>query len=117
MKIYVAYRYSNPSNVIDILGNIGTALEAGVKIALKGHIPYIPHADCLIGIWSKGKLPKEYYYKLGMEWLKCCDAFLLLDKKDLDIKNSGVIREYKYAKSKNMKIFYSLDEIPDLKLK
>ena len=112
MKIYVAFRYSLPSDVINILANIGKAIEAGVEIAKKGHIPYIPHCDCLIAMWSKGMLPKNFYYEMGMTWLKCCDALFLLDKADLLLPNSGVKREYDWAVGNGLRIFYNLDEIP-----
>lgn len=110
MKIYIAAKYSVPENVIDILANIGFAIEAGVEVAKKGHIPHIPHLDCLIAIWAKGALPKNFYYTLGMEALKCCDAILILN----GLKTSkGVKNEYLYAKKTNMKIYYRLEDIPD----
>jgi len=114
MKIYIAFRYSRPSNVLDILANIGAAIEAGVEVAKKGHYPYIPHLDCLVAMWSKGSLPIEYYYASGMEWLKCCDAMLLLDESDLKINggNNGVAREYQWAVENKMPIYKSVGEIP-----
>jgi len=111
MKIYIAYRYSTPNNVIDILGNIGKAIEAGIEVIKKGHIPFIPHLDCLVAIWSKGSLPIEYYYKAGLEWLKVCDAMLVLDKNDIG-NSKGVTVEYQNAQIWKKKIFYSIDEIP-----
>ena len=113
-RIYIAYRYSNPPNVIDILANIGVAIKAGVEVAKKGHIPHIPHLDCLIAMYAEGKLSINFYYTLGMMDLQRSDAVLLLNKDDLKLNNgnNGVKREYEWAKINNLPIYYSVEEIP-----
>lgn len=109
MRIYVAARYS-ADNYLDIMKNIGIAVEAGIGVAKKGHYPFIPHIDYLLAIQCKGELPLDYYYKCSIEWLKCCDAILIVN----GLKDSkGVKKEYEYAKSVGMKIYHNIKEIPN----
>jgi len=113
-RIYVAHRYSVPADVISILKNIGVAIEAGIKIIEKGHYPYIPHLDCLIAIWSKGKIPKRFFYFYGLAWVEASDAILILDRRDLKL-SEGVQLAHRHAQQLGKTIYYSLQEIPKVK--
>jgi len=111
MKIYVAYRYSG--NTLETLTNIGKATDAGIELAKKGHYPFIPHLDCQVAIQCKGCLPLDYYYKASMAFLRVCDAILILDKSDLNT-SEGVTKEFAWAKSVGVPIYFTLEEIPNV---
>ncbi len=55
--------------------------------------------------------PKNYpfiWYSLDHAWLDFCDAFLYLEP------SFGTDKELERARAKGLKIFYSLDEIPQI---
>jgi len=111
LKIYVAYRYS-ADNVLDVLHNIGKAVEVGRQIAKLGHSPFVPHLDCLLAIFDyKNELPLSYYYNCSMDWLKASDALYVIDENDL-INSKGVAAEWKCANDVKLPVYFSLDQIP-----
>lgn len=121
-KVYIAYRYSCNfppfnSDVLAILGSIGKATRVGLELAKLGFIPFIPHLDFLVAIMDgsliddKFPLTKDYYYKSSMEWLKCCDAMLLVDSMDIKRGSKGVKVEYEYCIDVGIPIFTSIEEL------
>ncbi len=117
MKIYIAHRYtcdSPPFNgdVLHVLHSIGKAAQVGVEVASLGDFPYVPHLDWLI-VAMDGALgetiPKSYYYDNSMEWLKVCDAMLVIDPEDLT-RSKGVCREYQYCLEHDIPVFKSCKE-------
>ena len=116
MKVYVAYRYSCEGKVVPILNSIGRASKAGVEIERRGFVAYVPHFDWLMcaidGADGNPCISLEQYYKHGIEWLKCCDALLLVDTEDYG-SSKGVTAEVDYCLEHDIPIFTSVDEIPD----
>lgn len=116
MKVYVAYRYSCEGKVVPILNSIGRATQAGVELERKGFIAYVPHFDWLLaavdGIDGKPSITLEQYYKHGIEWLKYCDALLLVDPEDYG-SSKGVTAEVDYCLDHDIPVFTSVDEIRD----
>lgn len=112
LKIYVAYRYS-ADNVLDVLHNIGKAIEVGKQLAKKGHSPFIPHLDCLLAIYDfKGEIDLDYYYNCSMDWLKVSDAIFVVDVNDFGV-SKGVTEEITWA-SGNIQTFVDLSEVDEV---
>jgi hypothetical protein len=115
MKVYVAYRYSCEGKVVPILNSIGRATQAGVELERKGIVAYVPHFDWLLaavdGVDGKPSITLEQYYRHGIEWLKCCDALLLVDPEDYG-PSKGVTAEVDYCLEHNIPVFTSIEDIP-----
>ena len=112
MKIYIAARLTakTPDR---LLMNGGIAIRAAIEVMKKGHIPFVPPLDYLIYMMSTpedlDEIGNEYYYKYSCEWLKCCDAIVIVNGLD---DSKGVKKEYKLAQDLGMKIFKNVKEIP-----
>ncbi|MCI0565530.1 MAG: DUF4406 domain-containing protein [Nitrososphaera sp.] len=110
LRIYIAGPYSGIHRN-EIEKNVASAIDAGIEVFLKGHFPYVPHLTDLIDQRANqiGKpLSWHDFIRWDMPWLEACDAFLYLGK------SKGADLELEEAKRLKKKIFYSLDEIPDL---
>lgn len=112
LKIYIAGPYT-PVNTDQhdapriVHKNVIKAIRAGIKVIKKGHIPFIPHLTHFIHLETEEPLSKEFYYEYDLEWLKLCDAFLYLDSSE------GADKELQIAETLGLKIFNSIDEIPE----
>jgi len=107
MKIYIAGPYTAKS-VRDVHLNVYKAIEIAVKIWKKGHYPYIPHLTHFVWTHPSGNLEYEDWMKWGKVWLECCDALFLLNN------SPGADQELKYAKKLGLKIYYSINDIPEV---
>jgi len=108
MYIYVSGPYSAPSPT-QILANVYKAIDAGIAILFKGHVPFIPHLTHFLSarLRETGKdFSWEFYMRYDLAWLEKCDALLYLaPSKGADIELKAAIRMGK-------EIFCSIDEIP-----
>ncbi len=116
MKIYVAGPYS-PTKSLDkhegireAAQNTEHAIEAGIAILNKGHIPYIPHLSHFVH--THHACNHEYkWYVIDNSFIEdWAEALLYL------APSFGADAELKLAAKLGLKIFYSLNEIPDCKL-
>ena len=111
-RIYVAGALSskektnrNPSTVvIDYIQNISAMCKAASVIKRRGHYPYTPGLDFLIGIVA-GDWEEEDYRGMGMEFLKVCDAVLVISD------SWGVQQELKLAEQLGIPIYYNIYDI------
>ncbi len=113
--IYIAGPYtpynSDPHSAARIAHeNTIKALNIGIDVADKGHIPYIPHLSHFIHLYGKKELPYEYYTKTDISWLEKCDAILFYDHKIG--KSKGADKELAFAIDTGKMIFFSINEIP-----
>lgn len=109
MKIYVAGPYSADS-AEQIVRNVNAALDAGLRLARRGHQPFIPHLTHFLemrGQETGEGLAYEWYLAYDHFWLTCCDALLLL------AHSPGADKELMWAKQRGLLVFMSEDEIPD----
>jgi len=111
MRIYVAGPYTPSTDdkheaVWEAYKNVRRAILAAIEIIKKGHYPFIPHLTHFIHIETDEPLPKEFYYKYDLEWLQFCDALLFLGPSE------GANIELDWAKKHGLKIYMSIDEIP-----
>jgi hypothetical protein len=88
--------------------NVMKAIQAGIEIIKKGHLPYIPHMGHWINLESEEELPPDYWYKADLAWLDDCDALYYM------ASSKGADLELKYATEHGKKIFFNLDEIPSV---
>jgi len=113
MRIYIAAPLSdkdktdrNPSKVVtDYIQNLHRMCKIASEVRKKGHAPYIPGIDFLVGVIA-GDWEEDDYRNTSMEFLLVCDAILVVRQ------SWGVVQETKIAKKAGLVVFYSLEEIP-----
>lgn len=115
LVVYVAGPYTPQTNDLHdaprlAQQNVDRAVRAGIEIMKKGHVPYIPHFAHYMHVMMRDDeaISKEQWYKFDYNWLSKCNALLYL------APSPGADKELQYAKDHGFKIFYSLDEIPNI---
>lgn len=114
MKIYIAGPLSskendkrNPSKVVtDYIQNVSQMCKVASLVRRKGHSPFVPALDLLLGV-VVGDWEEEDYRGLSDEFLPVCDAILVIGH------SWGVDREIELAVKLGIKIYNSIEEIPD----
>jgi hypothetical protein len=106
MKIYVAGPYTKG----DVVENVQKAIVLGNNLRALGHLPFIPHLTMFWHFLIPHKI--EYWYAYDMEWLEMCDAVFRLPGESV-----GADREVERAKELGKPVYYSFDELPDVKRK
>lgn len=119
MCIYVASRLSvhphpepemeNYEVILGYIYNLRESFKAAAEIWRKGHYPYVPGFDFLLYLELGEPYPK-LPYGAGLEWVKRCDAILILNGLE---DSPGVQKEFKEAKKRHKKIFYRTEDIPE----
>jgi len=112
MKIYIAGALSSKEKtqrdptkvVIDYIQNVHKMCLAASEVRKRGHYPFVPGIDLLLGLVI-GNWKEEDYRETGMEFMKVCDALLVISD------SWGVQEEIKEAKKRGLKIFYSIEEL------
>lgn len=111
MRIYVAGPYTAESHSGQETNTL-RAIDAGIAIFQKGHMPYIPHLTHYVDLRAKQigiNLEWGDYIEWDMPWLEVCNALLYLGK------SKGADLELRRARDLKKKIFYSVEEIPKIK--
>lgn len=116
MRIYIAGALSSkednsrtPSKVVtDYIQNVSAMCQWASLVRRKGHYPYVPGIDFLIGVVN-GDWEEEDYRGIGMSFLEVCDAVLVISM------SWGVQKEIDRAKELGIPIYYRLEDIPDEK--
>lgn len=111
LRIYIAGPYSG-SNSEQIDRNVFNAIDAGIEMFRRGHYPYVPHLTHLIKSRAEetgNRLSWKDFIRWDMPWLEMCDAILYLGR------SIGADLELQEAKRLGKLIFYSIEEIPDLR--
>jgi len=116
MKIYIAGPYTPTAGDLHDAARIAhqntqKAIEIGIEIIKKGHIPFIPHLTHFIHLETEEPLPADFYKEYDMVWLCYCDALYFIGPSE------GASRERKWAEENGLKIFTCITEIPDLQSK
>jgi hypothetical protein len=115
MRIYIAGALSskedgkrNPSKVVtDYITNVHKMCKAASIVRKKGHYPFIPCLDFLVGVIA-GDWDEEDYRGGSDEFLVVCDAILILSL------SYGVRRELALATKLGIIIYDDIDKIPDI---
>lgn len=110
LQIYVAGPYSSQSQLA-VHENVVRAIDAGITLIEKGHYPFIPHLTHFVKIRAE-EIDKPISYNEFLEWdrqfIDACDGFLYLDS------SPGADKELAYAEKRDLYIFYSMDDVPDV---
>ena len=115
MKIYIAGPYTpKTDNVHDAPRiahqNVRKAIIAALKLIKKGHYPFVPHLSHFMHLENDEPTESSYWVDYDLKWLEACDAILLLPGWE---ESSGARREYEEAKKLGLKVYFSVDEVPD----
>lgn len=114
MRIYIAGALSsrekndrNPSQVVaDYIQNLNQMCWAAADVRGKGHFPYVPGLDFLLGV-VVGTWEEEDYRGIGMSFLGVCDAVYVISR------SWGVEQEVARARELGIPVFHFLEEIPN----
>jgi hypothetical protein len=115
-RIYIAGALSNTEElcirscskvVTDYIQNITKMCLAASEVRRKGHYPYVPALDFLLGVVN-GDWEEEDYRGIGIAFLEVCDAILIISY------SSGARGELNRAKELGLIIYYSCEEVPDV---
>jgi len=110
--IYIASRLS-ADNPIQYLYNLKQSLKAAAEVWRKGHYPYVPGLDFMLYLELDGRYGRGgcLPYRLGLEWLRRCDAILIVNGLE---DSEGVKREYREALRNGKRVFFHVDAIPEV---
>ena len=105
MRIYIAGPL-NGKHCTNYLANVHRFMVADVVLRSAGHAPFNPALDLLVGIMDGGMEYKDYF-TVNLSWLEVSDALLYL------APSPGADVELKLAQELGLKIYYSLEEVPE----
>lgn len=99
-KIYIAGPYSKG----DVAINVREAIDAADQLLDLGFVPFIPHLSHFWHLLS----PKQYekWLEYDNHWVPVCDALLRLPG-----ESSGADKEVELAKSFNIPVYHSIQEL------
>ena len=109
--IYVSGPYSAPT-MKGRWDNVMVAVTAGILIREKGHFPLIPHLYDdfdTIAKMTGYHFDWQDYMEMDLAFLEKCDSLYFIGS------SRGADIELARAKELGLKIYYSLDEVPDLR--
>jgi hypothetical protein len=90
--------------------NVDKAIDIGIELMKRGHLPFIPHLSHYINLRTDESFPAEFWYSFDFPWMDVCDALFYIGS------SLGADKELEYAKKKKMTIYYSLFEVPSISL-
>lgn len=113
LKIYVAGPYTPTSGdlhdaVRQAHQNTLHAIDVGLELIKKGHLPFIPHLTHFIHMQSKEALPAQFYRDYDLAWLPQCDALFFISE------STGANREKKWATEHGLTLFTNMSQVPNL---
>jgi len=111
MKIFVSGKYGPHALPAEQrLANTMLAIEAGRELIKKGHMPFIPHFSHFVHEgWGWPGSTSQLWYSIDLEWLRCCDAILMLRGWS---ESAGARVERKRAVNLGMTVYYGLEDVP-----
>ena len=114
IKVYVAGAYSG-NNVFDVLKNIGRGEYIASELFQFGYAPFTPWHDKNF-VFQNFHLDfkVERFYNYSMEWLKICDAVLIVPNFSglIDWQDSkGTLAEIAEAEKLGIPVFYTIDDL------
>lgn len=89
----------------EIARNVETARRFGKEIALRGHVPFIPHT-MLEGWETDDRFRVEDFKRIDFSWLDECDGLFYI------AHSKGADAERAHAMKKGLRIFTRLEDIP-----
>lgn len=107
LRIFVAGPYGDKEPKRIISRNVQRARDIGKELALKGHFPFIPHT-MLHGWETDERFTVEHFKSIDFSWLENCDALFFI------ASSPGANVEKEIAVRKGLKVFTSLDQVPNV---
>jgi|1_EtaG_2_1085319.scaffolds.fasta_scaffold00342_18 hypothetical protein len=107
LRIYVAGPL-DADNACLYLSNVSYMLKISNLLRLKGHSPFIPCNDMLLGILV-GNMVYSDYFNMSQPWLKASDAMFFI------APSPGANRELATAHLAGIPIFSYLNQVPWVK--
>jgi len=110
IKIYIASPYTNGW----IPSMVKLQIDTADKLMDEGYNPYTPLLDHFQSLYKPR--PETDWLNKDFVFLKCCDAVLRLfplDENGKKISSSGADKEESMAKTHNIPVFYSIEELND----
>jgi len=112
MRVYIAGALSskedtnrNPSKVVtDYIQNVSQMCQVAAQVRRKGHYPYVPGLDFLLGVIA-GDWEEDDYRGIGMSFLEVCDAVLVISQ------SWGVAKEIERAKALGKPVYYWIEDL------
>ena len=84
--------------------NVKKAMDVTNELIERGFAPYCPHLTHFLHI--NNFQPYEKWLELDLEYLKVCDMLLRIPG-----DSNGADKEVEFAKSNDIKVFYSLNDL------
>jgi hypothetical protein len=94
--------------VLQYIRNCHRMIMAGTVLIRKGWAPFIPALDLLTGLLH-GSLQFDDYFGVSEAWLRASEAFVMI------APSEGALAEKRLAESLGLKIYNSIEEVPDIK--
>jgi len=112
MRVYIAGALSsrentnrNPSRVVtDYIQNVSRMCQVASQVRHKGHYPYVPGLDFLLGV-VVGNWEENDYRGMGMGFLEVCDAVLVISQ------SWGVSKEIALANELGIPVYYRIEDL------
>jgi len=107
-KVYVAGAYS-ANNVLDVLHNIRKGIQLSATVFKAGYAPFSPWLDYHFVLEDDNReLTVSHFYDYSMEFLKVCDAVLLVPGWE---DSNGTKKEIEMANQMEIPIFERLRDL------
>lgn len=90
--------------VVDYIANLTMMCKVAGQLRKRGHSPYIPGLDLLVGLVN-GDWEEQDYRGLGMAFLEVCDAVLITSE------SQGVAEEVRRAGILGIPVVYNLEDL------
>ena len=111
LRIYVSGPLSADTDE-GMFENCQRAVDVGIQLMQKGHYALIPHLSLWTNVRAEVKhgvtFDWDWWMKLDLDLLECCEALYYIGS------SRGADIELQRAKELGLKIFYSLDEVPEV---
>jgi len=87
--------------------HIAQARAAMVEVYRRGHTPFCPHT---MAAGLEGDLEREVFLRTDLEWLRLCEAVLMLPGWH---RSPGSVAELQEAERLGLGVYYRVEDLPD----
>lgn len=91
-----------------ILKNVNTAIQIGLQVMDKGHVPLVPHLTYYMHMASPKPLPQQFWYNFDFMAMERCDAILRF------AHSFGADKEYDRMQVLGKLCWDSIDQVPQV---
>ena len=102
--LYIAGPYSDEDDDV-VVQNVNKALDAGARIAAKGHYPFVPHDGRFMALGSGQS--EAFWVDRGLRYLVNCDGLVAIGD------SPGTRLEIEEAMEHGLPVYDGVDEVPN----